>query len=471
MSISKVLLLALLLPLTNLSAQKTTKINFKISGYTEGGTVKLLGSLFDQNYLADTVRLSPDGSASFTNAEGFKEGMYYLLTPDKNNFQFIIAGGENDFTLKTSKDNLVLGMSVVGSIENKLLYDNARYQTALEAKYNALSQQLKAVQPNTPQYVDLSNQQKALLEERDAKLQTLKKEYPNALFTKFKLAGQNPKIRMEYRANGSLDSSATMFNYRRDWWNDVDFTDGRLLRTPVFFTKLKRYIQEFTTQHQDSLIAAADYLLPKTLTNDELFNATASWIASQYKPGQAKIMDGEAVYAHVVLKYFTPDKVKDISKEDLESTRKRAAEMLPSLLGKTGQDVWGVDKNNQRRNLYSLNATFKVVFIYNPDCEHCQEETPRLRTVYDQWKSRGVEVFSLVANAKNREEWLNFGKKYGVNWTDVYDPQLESRFHEKYFVDITPEVYVLDKNNKIIAKNLKPNQLPELFESELAKMK
>ncbi len=471
MNISKAFLLICLMPFSFISAQKTTKINFKISGYTEGGTVKLLGSLFDQNYLADTAKLAADGSVSFTNAEGFKEGLYYLLTPDKTNFQFFIASGENDFTLKTSKDNLILGMLVEGSKENKLFFDNARYQTALETKYNALSQQIRSVQPNTPQYATLTKQMQALLDDRDAQVQTLKQQHPKALFTKFKLAGQNPKIRMVYRPNGSVDSLATMYNYRVDWWNDVDFTDGRLMRTPVFFTKLKRYIQEFTVQHQDSLIASSDYLLNKTLANNDLFNAAASWIAGQFKPGTTKLMDGEAVYSHIVLKYFTAERVDGVTKADLESTRKRAAEMQPSLLGKIGQDVWGVDKNNQRRTLYSLKSTFKIVFIYNPDCEHCQEETPKLRTFYDKWKEKGVEIFSLVANAKNREEWLNFQKKYGVNWTDVYDPQLESRFHEKYFVDITPELYVLNKNNIIIGKNLKPEQLQELFESEFAKLK
>ena len=469
MNIFKTCLLICLLPFAILSAQKTTKINFKISGYAEGGTVKLLGCLFDQNYLADTAKLAADGRVSFTNVVGFKEGFYYLLTPDKNNFQFFIANGENNFTLKTSKDNLVLGMIVEGSTENQLLYDNARFQATLEAKYNAINQQVRQLQPNTPQYIDLTKQMQDLLNDRDARLQKLKEEHPNALFTKFKWAGQNPKVRIVYRPNGSIDSAITMYNYRIDWWHDVDFTDGRLMRTPVFFTKIKRYIQEFTAQHQDSLIIASDYLLDKTLANNDLFNAAASWIAGLYKPGTSKLMDGEAVYSHIVLKYFTAENVQGVPKEELESTRKRAAEMQPSLLGKIGQDIWGTDKNNQRRNLYSLKSTFKIVFIYNPDCEHCQEETPKLRDFYDKWKAKDVEIFSVVANAKNREEWLDFQKKYGINWTDVYDPQLESRFHEKYFVDITPELYILDKNNVIIAKNLKPEQLPEVLQIELAK--
>ena len=471
MNIIKALLLTCVMPLSILSAQKTTKFTVKISGYTEGATVKLLGVVFDQNFLADTAKLTSDGSATFVNENGFKEGLYYLLTPEKNNFQFFIASGENDFTLKTSKDNLVLGMTAVGSLENQLLFDNLRYQVALEEKYNALSRQLNGIQPNTPQYAEMTKQRQGLLDDRDAKLADLKQQYPNSLFVKFKIAGQNPKIRMSYYPNGTLDSLTTMRNYRMDWWNDVDFSDARLIRTPVFFTKLKKYIQDFTPQHQDSLIVSSDYIIDRSMANREVFNATSSWIASIYKPGVSKLMDGEAVYSHIILKYFTEDLIDGVSKEDLLSTRKRAAEMQPSLLGKLGQDVGGMDKNSQRRSLYSINTIFKVVFIYNPDCEHCQEATPKLREVYDQWKSRGLEVFSLAANAKSREEWLNFGKKYGVNWTDVWDPQLESRFHEKYFVDITPELYVLDKNNKIIAKNLKPEQLPELLQSELAKMK
>lgn len=468
---TKALLLALLLPFSMLTAQQTTKFSVKISGYTEGATVKLLGVIFDQNYLADTAKITADGTATFANEQGFKDGLYYLLTPEKNNFQLFIVSGENNFTLKTSKDNLMLGMTVEGSLENQLLYDNIRYQVALEEKYNALSRQLNGIQPNTPQYSELSQQRQGLLDDRDTKLAALKQQYPNSLFVKFKVAGQNPKIRMVNRPNGTVDSLATMYNYRMDWWKDVDFADARLIRTPVFFTKLKKYIQDFTPQHQDSLIISSDYVIDKSLANREVFNATAPWIASIYKPGTSKLMDGEAVYSHIILKYFTADLIDGVSKEDLESTRKRAAEMQPSLLGKLGQDVWGVDKNNQRRTLHGINATFKAVFIYNPDCEHCQESAPKLREVYDQWKSRGLEVFSLVANAKGRDEWQNFAKKYGVNWIDVWDPQLESRFHEKYFVDITPELYILDKNNKIIAKNLKPEQLPEFLQQELAKMK
>ena len=155
MNMTKALTVVLLFAASFLFAQKTTKFTVQISGYTEGATIKLLGVAFDQNFLADTAKLDAKGSATFVKAEGFKEGLYYLLTPDKNNFQFIIANGENDFTLKTSNDNLILGMSVDGSTENELLFTNIRYQVALEEKFNALSQQMGNIQPNTPQYYSI----------------------------------------------------------------------------------------------------------------------------------------------------------------------------------------------------------------------------------------------------------------------------------------------------------------------------
>jgi peroxiredoxin len=450
-----------------INAQKSHQINFQITGYTEGSAVKLVGNYAEQTFLADTARFAANGKITFKNAEGFAEGMYYLLLPDDRNCSFFIVNGEDNFTIRSTKNNLTLGMTVDGSLENQLYFDNGRYQAALETKFNALNQQTRTA--TATEQANLKAQLQGLLDERDAKILTLREQYPNALFPKFKQAGQNPKVRFTFRTDGTLDSAATLINFRKDWWNSCDFTDGRLVRTPVIFNKLKKYIDEYTSQQPDSIIASADYLLAKTLNNKELHKPIVSWLLGKYKPMQTKLMDGEAVYSYLVLKYMTPDVFTDIDDKDMKSTQERALEMRSSLVGMIGQNVWGKDKNNIKRSLYDLNTPIKIVYIYYTDCEHCQQETPKLREVYNKWNKRGVEIFSIGANVKERADWLNFETKYGINWTNVMDPLLESKFNEKYFVDNTPEMYVLDKNFRIIAKNLKPEQLPELLERELSK--
>lgn len=452
---------------STINAQKVHQINIQIKGYTEGGAVKLVGNYAEQTYLADTARFAAEGKIQFKNAEGFAEGMYYLILPDDRNCAFFIVNGEDNFTIRSEKANLALGFNAEGSLENQLFFENSRYQVALEAQYNALNQQLRTAQP--AEQAVMKTQLQALLDERDNKLVGLRTQYPNALFPKFKQAGQNPKVRFAFRSDGSLDSVATMNNFRKDWWNGCDFTDARLVRTPVFFNKLKKYIDEYTPPHPDSIIVASDFILAKTINNKELHKPVISWLLSKYKPMQTKLMDGEAVYSYLILKYMTPDMFPDIDAKDLKTTQERAQEMRSSLVGMIGQNIWGKDKNNVKKSLYDFNSPIKIVYIYYTDCEHCQQETPKLREIYDKWHPRGVEIFSIGANVKERIDWLNFEKNYGINWTNVMDPYLESKFNEKYFVDNTPEIYVLDKNFRIIAKNLKPEQLPEIFERELSK--
>jgi peroxiredoxin len=446
-------------------AQVTTRINFQFKGYGEG-TAKMLGVFGDQNFLLDTARMSADGSVTFIQKDSFPQGMYYVLLPDGKNIQIFVANGENNFTIRTQRDNLSLGIQSEGSLENQLASEGNRYQAALETKYNALAQQQRSVAPNTPQYTEIQNQLNALLAERDAKMAELATKYPNSLYAHFKVGGQNPKLRMSYFPDGRLDSPRVMVNYRYDFWDGYEFSDSRLIRTPVFVNKIKRYITELTPQSPDSLIAATEYLLSKAQVNESVLKDCLNWILAQYKPGLSKIMDGEAVYSHLVLKYMTAQRFPEIEAKDLSSTREKAENMRLSLLGMKGQNVWGYDKNGTKRSLYDIKARFKVLFIYNPECEHCQEQAPELRRTYEAWKSRGLEVYSIASGIKNVEEWQGFAKKFNVNWIDVVDSQLESLYHHKYFIDITPEVYVLDQNFKIIAKNIKTSQIEEILVRE-----
>jgi peroxiredoxin len=463
------ILLFIILSLSTSYAQKKLNLSFKVEGINSG-TAKMVGIYADGNFLADTCVISPDGSFSFSGGkDGYHEGFYYMVMPDNTNFPFLLANGEN-FSMKTKAGDYTNSMKVEGSLENQLFYENQKFQTVIEQKFNATSQRLKASPKGTPQYQSTEKELETILAERDNILTDLRKKHSNTFFTNFKLAGQNPKYRYEYAANGVMDTLKTLYNFRQDWWNDYDFNDTRLIRSPVFFNKLKKYLNEVVPQNPDSSIVYADFLIDKTLINKEYFKMIANWLALQYKPGTTKMMDGEAVYSHIILKYFTAEKDDWDSPKDLISIRKNAQEMRTSLIGMTGQDVKANNPNGVSKSLYDMKTPITILFIYNPDCEHCQKEAPEIRAFYDKWKSRGVGVFSIAANAKNQKEWFDFRAKYGVNWdTDVIDPQLTSKYHEKYYIDITPEIYILDKNHKIIAKNLRPNQLQEVVEKELAK--
>ncbi|MFM8488766.1 MAG: DUF5106 domain-containing protein, partial [Bacteroidota bacterium] len=107
--------------------------------------------------------------------------------------------------------------------------------------------------------------QDQLVAERKTYLDGIFKQYPDAFFTKFKYAGQNPEFIEFKKPNGQTDTVRQVVSFRNRLWDNVDFSDERLLRTPVVVNKLKRYIKELTTPQPDSLIKATDFLVKKAM--------------------------------------------------------------------------------------------------------------------------------------------------------------------------------------------------------------
>jgi len=139
--------------------------------------------------------------------------------------------------------------------------------------------------------------------------------------------------------------------------------------------------------------------------------------------------------------------------------------MKPSLIGQTGQDFRAKNEFGQYISLYDIKSPIIVLYIFSYECDNCKKETPKLVEVINQWKDRGVDCFTLCIDDKE-EEWKKYLKEYDMKFHNVFDFQRESKYHRKYHIDVTPEMYVLNKDRKIIASNIDSKQLPEIFERE-----
>jgi peroxiredoxin len=243
----------------------------------------------------------------------------------------------------------------------------------------------------------------------------------------------------------------------------IDFSSTASIRSPVFANKLRKYLRELTPQNADSLIKYSDQLIEKSRANNEIFKYVVNWIALEYKT--PKTMGTEAVFVHMIDTYWTEDQAYWSTPEEIKGLRGEVSLIKPSLIGKTGQDIVATNELDETTSLYGLASPIKVLFIYSYDCEHCQKEAPEMVKVYNQWKSKGVDVFALCTD-EDEAKWKSFITNNNMSFHNALDPERSSRYERKYHIDITPELYVLDMNNKIIASNLSPNQLTNFLEAE-----
>ena len=438
------------------------RIELEING-AGNDFAKMLGAFGNQNFLIDSARSDANGKFVFEADSLFPKGFYYVMLGSDNSYFQLLLSDDQEFSMSAQKGNYVPTMKVEGCLDNELLYKNLQFEDDFNKRLAPVNAQLQNLAEGIADHTRVKAEQDKLIAERAAHVAWFSENHPNAFFTQFKISGQNPELTYPKLQSGELDLVTQVYRYRKAFFNGVDFNADWTIRTPVFANKLRKYIRELTPQNADSLIKYSDELIAKTKDNKELFKFTVNWIALEYKT--PKTMGTEALYVHMIDTYWTPELAFWSNPEEIKGLRGEVNLMKPSLLGKIGQDIKAKNENGQEVSLYGLNTPIKVLYIYSYDCEHCQKETPDMVRVYNQWKDKGVGVFSLSTD-KDRTKWLDFVKQNKMNFTNVLDPDRSSKYERKYHIDITPELYVLDKNNKIIASNLSPEQLPEFLEAE-----
>jgi len=418
----------------------------------------LIGFVAEGHFRVDSSDFK-NSEVRFVNPKGYPQGLYYISLPS-NEFIQIILGEDQKFEMSCNSTDLINTMTVKASKENELYYTNLKFEAAYNPRYRTISNQLKGIADKQSEaYKSVVDQRKVLEKERTDHLESLFKGNDDLLFVQFKKAGQNPVI----RETGSDEEK--VYHYRKEFWDNVDWSDIRLIRTPVIINKMKRYFNEITPQNPDSIMSSANMLVEQILERPGFYKFITNWIAIQFEPTKTNLMDPEAVFVNMIQKYFTRERAFWADSMEVYALQQRAGEMAQSLVGLKGPDVVSTNEKGETKSIYEKTADYVIVYLYNPTCEHCMKETPLLVDWYNKNKANNYADVYAIAIDTDDAEWKAYIKKNNMTFTNVHDPTNRS-IYAKYYVDITPEVYVLNKERKIIGKNLKVFQIDTVIERD-----
>jgi thiol-disulfide isomerase/thioredoxin len=104
-------------------------------------------------------------------------------------------------------------------------------------------------------------------------------------------------------------------------------------------------------------------------------------------------------------------------------------------------------------------------------CPPCRAENPNLIKAYDLWHRKGFEIYQVSLD-KTREEWLRGIKDYHLEkWIHVSDVKYwNSSVVTTYRIESIPANFLLDREGRIIASNLRgeslQTKLAELFKNK-----
>nr|MBK9650960.1 TlpA family protein disulfide reductase [Bacteroidota bacterium] len=144
----------------------------------------------------------------------------------------------------------------------------------------------------------------------------------------------------------------------------------------------------------------------------------------------------------------------------------RAAQLDPILIGKKPRNIVLQDTNGVYQSMYDIKAKYTVLLFWEPDCGHCQKVVPKVKEFYDRMKSKGVEVYASDTETEG-EKWRKFIREKNLDFINVMDPNLRDNFRHDFDVSTTPQLFLLDKDKKIIAKKIEIDQIEEMINREM----
>ena len=108
-----------------------------------------------------------------------------------------------------------------------------------------------------------------------------------------------------------------------------------------------------------------------------------------------------------------------------------------------------------------------VVDFWASWCGPCRLENPNMVKLYQDFKDKGLTVMSVSLDEK-KDKWTEAIQKDGLKWLHLSDLKgWKGEIVKLYNIDGVPTIFVLDENNRIIAKNLRGEKLRAFVEVRL----
>ena len=115
-------------------------------------------------------------------------------------------------------------------------------------------------------------------------------------------------------------------------------------------------------------------------------------------------------------------------------------------------------------SLSSIQQKYTLIDFWASWCGPCRSESAILNQIYKKYHKQGFEIYGVSLDSK-RDKWLNAIVKDQRTWTNVSSLQrFKTPAAFDYTVTALPDNYLIDKDKKIIAKNIHGKELEVLLD-------
>jgi peroxiredoxin len=468
---------ALLAPVLWASAQNGYQVN--VSFKTFKNQYLYLGYYFGKTLpIKDSVKLDANGNGVFKGKDKLPAGIYLVGFPNKKQFFELLIEKYQRFSITITDTVDINNKIVIKGAPDALQFQD--YQRFMDAKGREIA---SLNQPGTPPTAEQQNalevKRKQLNDEVQAWRTTVEKKDPNALLPVLFGSLKEPIVpEASKHPGGKYDSAWAWYYYKSHYWDGINFADERLLRTPamVFENRFDRYFKEIVFPAPDSISKAADQIFKTAVKNKEMFKFLMSKLIQRYI--NPEYMGQDAVYVHLFNNYVVSGQVDWYDEKQKKYLFDRGYSLIANTIGEKAAPLELVDTAGSPQSLYNIKSNYVVICFWDATCGHCKEVVPKVDSIFQaKWKQQGITLLGVMTDG-GKQSWLEYIRTHNLTgWVHAYEPDEQRKadaaagranYRQLYDVVTTPKLFLLDKDKRIIAKQLTYDQLNDLLQKKMA---
>ncbi|HEY3388139.1 MAG TPA: redoxin domain-containing protein [Prolixibacteraceae bacterium] len=404
----------------------------------------------------DSAQLDKSGTAVFKYKELRTSGIYIVYLNKDKYFDFLV-GEDQQFSIRTSFEPQAKRV-FTGAAETEAFQHYQEFLTTQRNKQQKLQNDYEAHKNNPDSVKIISADIEKLNNEMEDYWKKKSDEFPGTFFADFLHSmiypRQTPFVAPANCKNP--DSLKWVMNYNfttHHYWDNFNFAQPGLIRTPLIDGRLDAYFKNTLLQIPDSFLRPTIDLIERSKANEEMYryislNRLNDAITSE-------IMGMDKMFVAIAERYFLNGKGAWLDSTALAKIKEKVRVTKPNLIGNLAPELKLPDSEGMFFSLRQMNSKYTVLLFWEPNCSHCKKTVPQLyKDLYLPLKDKGVDIYAVCTQNK-KDEWLKAISEYKIyDWTNVWDPSVTSNYHSLYDIFSTPVIYILDPTKHIIAKRV-----------------
>lgn len=218
--------------------------------------------------------------------------------------------------------------------------------------------------------------------------------------------------------------------------------------------KFKDFQVSYVTENSDSYISTL--ILEQLILNNGIETEEAQNIFNAFDNTIKKTKAGIKIKNTL----FLEDVEKDEQTENNDDTELNVGDVAP--------DFSAPNLDGKPQRLYASLGKYTLVDFWASWCGPCRVESPNLVKTYNTFRDKGLAILSVSLD-KDGASWRKAIEKDKLNWNHVSNlKRWEDPIAEMYGVTSIPQLFLLDENGNVVAKeNYISELLPHIKENLL----